>query len=149
MTAAASIASLQSRRARSARVSRGPNMVLPACKLSRPIYICYFLLGSASSVNTGPTQLWLPLSGCFFKAKELRLNLLQPKGDGAYLSFQYQRRCWNPPSPVTKFTLFLSRRPIPNILRASSPVLREVLRYTYFCTSNFHSFIKRLSRQNH
>ena len=36
------------------------------------------------------------------------------------------------PPQLRNFTLFLSLPPIPNILRASSPVLREVLRYKYF-----------------
>ena len=39
--------------------------------------------------------------------REMGSNLLQPKGDWVYLSFQYSSSCWNPPYPVTKFTLFL------------------------------------------
>ena len=71
-------------------------------------------------------------SQILFKGRALGSSLLQPKGDWVYLCFQYYSHCWNPSSPVTQITLFLSLPPIPNILRASSPVLREVLRYKYF-----------------
>ena len=71
-------------------------------------------------------------SHILFKARALGSSLLQPKGDWVNLCFQYYSHCWNQPSPITQFTLFLSLPPIPNILRASSPVLREVLRYKYF-----------------
>ena len=87
-----------------------------------------------------------------FKARALGSSWLQSKGDWVYFCFQYYRCCWNSPSPVTQFTLFLSLPPITNLLRASSPELLEVLRYTHFyrvfqksvpivnCITFFHSF---------
>lgn len=53
----------------------------------------------------------------FSQTRAMDLNLLQPVEDWLYLSCQYQSRCWNPPSPVTQFTLFLSCPTIPNIVR--------------------------------
>ena len=67
-----------------------------------------------------------------FKARTLSSSFLQPKGDWVYLCFQYYSRCRNPPSPVRHLPLFPPSLPlIPNILRHSSPELREVLRFTY------------------
>ena len=60
-------------------------------------------------------------SHALFKARALGLSLLQPKREWVYLCFQYYSRCWNPPSPGTQFTIFLSLPPIPNILRTSCP----------------------------
>ena len=79
--------------------------------------------GGSNRVKTRPAQLWLrclsninPIlkSHILFKARVLSSSLPrhQPKGDRIYLCFQYYSRCWNPPSPITQFTLFLSLSPI-------------------------------------
>ena len=93
----------------------------------------YMSTGQTGWTRYAALMIATPLkSQILFKGRALGSSLLQPKGDWVYLCFQYYSHCWNPSSPVTQFTLFLSLPPIPNILRASSPVLREFLRYKYF-----------------
>ena len=72
-------------------------LLLSSYPLSRPLPFDY--VEGSNGVNMGPVQLWLPHSlatatpfksqKILFKDSALSSNLLQPKGDQVYLTFQY------------------------------------------------------------
>ena len=104
-----------------------------------------FLCIRGQFLSTSP-----PGEGAYIWRGDLTEGFLHPEFGGLIFGGAYFRnftvvcsrlphyvRVWNrlpdlePPFPVTQFTPFLSRPPIPHILWAS-PELRETLRFTYF-----------------